>query len=57
VPLNLNYNNKKTIVKIEKYFSIPGLIFYVFKGTYVVLLCKMKKYLFISALFENDKTM
>jgi hypothetical protein len=57
VPLNLNYNNKKTIIKIEKYFSIPDLIFYVFKGTYVVLLCKMKKYLFISALFENDKTM
>lgn len=36
---NLNYNNKKSIIIIQKYSLMPGLVFLLSIGALVVLLC------------------
>jgi hypothetical protein len=50
------YNSQETIVKIQKYPLIPGLIFLlpmVFGSFYYAI--KMRKYLFFPAFFGNNK--
>jgi hypothetical protein len=56
LPLNLNDNSQKTIMKIQKYSLTPGLMFLlsmIFKSFYYII--KIKKYLFIPVLFDNNK--
>jgi hypothetical protein len=56
LPLNLNDNSQKPIMKIQKYSLTPGLMFLlpmIFKSFYYII--KIKKYLFIPVLFDNNK--
>jgi hypothetical protein len=56
MPLSLNNNSQKIIVKIQKYPLMLGLMFLlpmIFRSFYCAI--KMRKYLFIPALFGNDK--